>query len=687
MNRTAQNPFNVTKAVDFSDQEIHDHWVDTPQGFFMEMIKPSSPMPMMILGGKGSGKTHLMRHFSYPLQKIRHSEDVIDGIREEGYVGIYFRCSGLNAGRFSGKDQPDEKWAVVFEYYMELWVAQLLLHTIDDAICGHPEQEQFDSTVCEAIWNLFDSKPADKTTTLSEIISILKELQQQVDREVNNCVISEKLEVDIKITRGSLIFGIPRIIANCLPSFKKIQFLYLVDELENLTVPQQKYINTLVREKEPPTSFRIGARLYGIRTLSTYSADEENRKGSEYEEIRLDALLRGNRKGYKAFSEHLITRRLDQARFLPLDSVTPDEIDLSAFFETYRKRPLAEIETAFVQENYADRERPYFEKLRRKLEAGMKAKVAWDVSSGKQIEEIIDNLEVPDYPLLEKTNIWLFYQDWFKKKSLPASAAEIRERCAAYLSNRSKRSRHWKAIDHFHADLIAQLYRECRQPQRYLGLDTFIKMSQGLPRNLLIILKHIYKWSVFYGESPFREKGSISIRSQKSGINDASEWFFRDAQPAGKDGPIVMEGINRLAELFREIRFSDKPPECSLCTFSYDKSKCSEQAQRIIETAENYSLLTSFGGRKDRNSMRVDMKYQINSMLAPRWDLPVARRSVIALNPREVNAIFDPNHRSEFEELKKIRRERMTAPFFGKRINKTRGQELPEQTMLPGFEA
>ena len=84
------NPFNITKAVDFSDQEINDYWVDISSGDgFTGLAKPTSPMPMLILGGKGSGKTHLMRYFSYPLQCIRHKKDVIGGIKNDKYIGVY----------------------------------------------------------------------------------------------------------------------------------------------------------------------------------------------------------------------------------------------------------------------------------------------------------------------------------------------------------------------------------------------------------------------------------------------------------------------------------------------------------------------------------------------------------------------------------------------------------------------
>ncbi len=39
MTNQHDNPFNITKAVDFSDQEIHDYWIDIPEsGGFQQLV-------------------------------------------------------------------------------------------------------------------------------------------------------------------------------------------------------------------------------------------------------------------------------------------------------------------------------------------------------------------------------------------------------------------------------------------------------------------------------------------------------------------------------------------------------------------------------------------------------------------------------------------------------------------------
>src|ERR1035438_5175411 len=145
-------PFDVTKAVDLTDAQIATTWVDLKNGGFSELVDPRMPMPLVLLGGKGSGRTHLMRHYSYQLQKLRAGEqDVVQSLRQEGYLGIYVLCESLEAGRFEGKGQTPEAWSALFSYYMDLWLAQVALMTIGDAFGGKNELGTAEATIAKDV--------------------------------------------------------------------------------------------------------------------------------------------------------------------------------------------------------------------------------------------------------------------------------------------------------------------------------------------------------------------------------------------------------------------------------------------------------------------------------------------------------------------------------------------------------
>lgn len=176
-------------------------------------------------------------------------------------------------------------------------------------------------------------------------------------------------------------------------------------------------------------------------------------------------------------------------------------------------------------------------------------------------------------------------------------------------------------------------------------------MSAGLPRALLTILKYVMDWSAFNGEEPFASF-RISREAQHRGVKDASDWFYENMRKAGNDGFLVQAAIDRLANVFRINRFAEKPIECSLITFSLDENSVSLEARRILKLAESRSFLIRVpGGQRERNSERITMKFQLNNMLAPRWDPPLGRRGAIPLKAHEVDAIFDHSKASEFQQV------------------------------------
>lgn len=675
------NPFNITRAADFTDQQIGDYWVDLADdgNGFIEMAKPTSEMPMLILGGKGSGKTHLMRHFSYQLQKIRHQQSVVEGIHGDGFLGIYFRCGGLNSSRFAGKGIPDDTWADVFSYYMELWLAELVLSLVSDLTEQNPSLKEREKQVCDDVIKLFDDPRFEHPNTINELIDLLKALERKVNRVVNNSSISRKIDLEILVTPGTLTFGVPKAIASAMAELSTVQFLYLIDEFENLSEHQQKYINTLYREREAPCSFKIGARLYGIKTYHTLSANEENKKNSEYEVVYLDDYFR-KLPSYPEFAKKLCVKRLVEAGY--------PAVEMEGFFESFPESRLAEDLLMHALGTRPSIERPYFKKLREHLISGLKRSAASGLQREDEASEIIQNLSFPEYPLLEKVNSFLFYRDWYKNKNLLQASAAIRKECDNYIAGSKSKNRVNLALKYFRSDLIAQVLREAKQRHFYLGFQTFVDMSDGLPRYLLVILKYIHQWAMFNDERPFTHGSIISKESQWRGVKEGSDFFYQDnLRMKGETGTLVRAGVDRLAELFRDIRFSDKPSECSLCTFSVDESKTTEEARHLIKEARDWSLLVDIeSGQKDRNSMRVDTKYQINRMLAPRWDLPIFRRGTIGLSAEEVNSIFDPVYSLNFDKVKTDRIDRMTAPLFGKSAKVSTKRKTNSVTHLPGFD-
>lgn len=651
----AENPFEVTKAVDFTDAEIAATWVDLPGGGFASLADPRSPMPTFLVGGKGGGRTHLLRYFSFALQRLRGAADVLGGVQREGYVGIYFRCAGLNSSRFEGKRQDVDTWGAVFSYYTELWLARLTLDVVAEICRGAGDRVSTDelASLRSAIVNLFDTHldlPVSESSDLHALTGVLRQSQRELDIAINNAALSHNLDIRIGASPGRLVFGIPAAVTKHVGALAGLTFAYLLDEFENLTADQQRYVNTLVREKELPTTFLIGSRLFGLRTHATLAADEENRQGSEFSQVVLEEAYRAQSHSYRTFCTEIVRRRLAESGF----EITK-RTRLQDFFEQpHGDTASVEKRAAEVLLHHQVGHRPWLNRLNQQLVAA---------GLGNSADSITAAVSVDDSPLHEKFAILLLYRAWADGENLGPAAKRIAHDVAQLRSMQETAGKLQTSYKHYRLDLYAQILADLRLPQEYVGLDDFIRMSGFLPRNLLVVLKQVTQWSLFQGETPFRG-GVISLRAQREGVREASNWFLSDAKGLGRVGEEAQLAIRRLASLFREMRFADKPVEVSCSAFSTDRQGLTPGALASLDEALSHSLLLEVPvGRRDRNSHVLQHKYQLNPMLAPLFDLSLALRGTASFSRDELNAIFDGERSDDYEGVRRRIVGRMQAPF------------------------
>lgn len=649
------NPFNITKAVDFSDEQILKMWVDWPasgSSGLLDLIKPNSPMPMFIVGGKGSGKTHLMRYYSYPLQILRTKCPESTKLETDKYIGVYIRCGGLNPSRFTGKGISNDKWEAIFAYYTELWMASYVLETIDDFL-----PRGFDSNiignVCREISDLFDCLPDFDLLTIRDIRNWISQLQKSLDYAVNNCVFTNTLDIEICATHGKLIFGIPDVVCRVCSSLADYIFVYLIDEYENFTLEQQRYINTLIRERRGHCSFKIGARLFGVRTHKTLSADEENKENSEFEQVNLDSCYRSS-SSYTAFAKNIIAIRIaNNSTFSECATVETALPNIESWFEqAHESELISEILKAIEKK----KESPHLARMHQHLSKEY---------GGDLANQIVSAISFPTCPLFEKAACYKIYQNWSDSKGMHKYSLKLREEIVEILNTGKLTGEIAETVKHYKGDFLAQLQRDLGKRVQYAGLDTIIDLSWGNPRHLLMMLKNIYSWASFSGEVGSNSI-NFSIKSQDSGIKESSDWFFNDSKLLGENGDHIQHCLQRLCELFRGIRFSTKPSECSVCAFSADLAALSARSREVIQLASKCSLLVEVGTHTDKNKSRKLYSFQVNRLLSPRWDLPISRRGVIELNSDELDSIFDESYTSRFSIFASARFERMEPPFRSK---------------------
>lgn len=645
------NPFSVVKANEFSYEQILEYWVDyggIEDGGFLSALNPKELMPKYVLGSKGCGKTHILKYYSFDARLIYYKNDIVELLKKDGYIASYWRLDGLSSTRFNKNLQDIADWKDLFNYYFELHQSIIALKLY-----------QRITTALKTPHFLVEDTIKEITTqigitlhefSIDEFVSFLTDKRVTIDKEIIDFAFSKELNWDsVKplFPFGSLIFEIPQAFSEKITQLKKVNFIFVLDELEKLRVDWQKEaLNTLVFEKKNNCTFWIGARKNGYTTRNTLSG-EPLHDGHEFASVDLDRILRQDEKAFKQFAIKLFKRRLDICDF--------PEIEPEALFETFKNKEL--------MANLSGKELNHWKRLRMRFKSiGV---------TEQQCDRLINSLQyqVEQNPLEQKLKLYLFYVEWAKHKNsitietLYDDAKTVNKQYGTYINVGDKRIK--EIYRKFRLDFISQLAEENNEDlYLYAGFNNLVQISDCNPRVFLTLLKQIIDDSYYRGIMPFEQGNTVSLRSQYVGINGTAKWFLNDIEVYGQDKEDLDMAMNNLLDYFYVSRYCDKPTETSLSAFYFRKETGQECINKVLKLAVNESFLMEVdNGRKDKTLTVPQQTFQINRLVASLYNLSISRRGVNSIQSKMLKAIFDRDHYGEFNSLLSSYRSTLNAPF------------------------
>lgn len=654
-----QNPFDLVKASDFSDAQIHELWVELGAPMINKIIEPHLRTSKYILGGKGTGKTHLLRYHSYHVARLRYpNESGLATVVRQKYLGIFIRAANVDPGRFEPDPADMAKWQRLFGVYLELWLAERLLEALSDIKATSLTSEFSDHAVLEVLTRSLHGAMGEKLDSLTQLADWLQRERRNIDHAVDNAAFSGVLDIRVSFSIGGLCAPLGRALRKWHPALADVSLIFMIDEIENFSAFQQEVLNSLIRYAEGVITFRVTGRLYSVKTTATMAKGEENRGGAEFKTTTLDDLLRGYQ-GYGKFATAFVRRRLS-ATNLAGGALSPslfdptkhlDEVDTSAFYE--KAMDALGIE-------------PAPQDLARRLttplsNAGPKLRL-----NSEDARRVSDLLIIGLPVLLQRLNVLLFCKKYRKAGTALVTATELRKAAEVFVACQGKGARgtYATAYQHYSKDLFAQVCRESKiGGPIYAGFETLVKMSSGNPRNLLILLGRMHEMAAFR-EMRFDEGQKLSVRLQTEAAIDAARFLIESDTNYGGMAEQAREAITKLALTLRTARFSLSIPEVSPLAVSFAIEELNDDAKATLNSALNYSLLFEVpSGRPDRNSQKVLKKAQLNPLLSPRWGLSISRRGDLSLGKELCCAIFEPSRTSEFDVLLKALDSRWNNPF------------------------
>jgi hypothetical protein len=627
------------RAAEYTDQQINTFWVDTQQESFREKLSLSSQNSKYLLGAKGSGKTHLLRYYSFKVA-LKRFKDLDTTLKSMKAVGVYLRFPN-DANKFD--DLGSERALKFFSSYLELLILRSFLDLLKD-ICEKKEIS-IDEFLIEE--DLFSSN--QESLSLKDTMVLIENKLDELDDALNSYILweDESYVKNINLINNS-IFKTQKILESADPIFKDVNIVFLLDEFENIESYYKKIINNLVRMSIPKISFRIAGRKQNDIYKETYN--EENRKGHEFLvedlddifNLSLDASVKKEKENHlKDFIKNFIHKALsvvNENLVIDVENMFGTSYDYEEYIDnkyiiddSKNKKIFRDIRDNFIKSCDFD------ENLAAKI---------FDILS-KDIDSLLFlKINIVKFSKLKKidfNNIWQY-------------AMKINEQAKNYLSGTGDYLSYSRSVNHYKNDIVSQLYYQ-ENKQRipvYYGFDTLCKITSYNPRNVLNVLYKIEEQLLFENKDFFSNE-LIDIKTQSRGFREASKYFFNEDTSYGSLSMDAKKSIHKIGDYLHAARFSLKIPEVSPLAISFSKDFLNDETWKIFHACIEFSLLQNVGERKDRNNKHKNYKVRLNPMLSPLWSLPVVYRGDLSINENVVNLIFSPDKRKDFySELRKI---------------------------------
>jgi len=261
--------------------------------------------PCVLTGGRGTGKTSALKSMSYRGQFFFRGNEPgsFPGLPQ---IGLYYRINSNRVAIFRGPELDDAGWMRLFAHYINLIFCTLLVEFVEWYVDRINPEYAIDSATVESTARAFGASGATVNTS-SELKVLIASLTAEFELAANNVadrdmgVLSAPgAPVDI-LAKGLLDSG----------EFGEVAFAFLLDEYENLDVPQQRVLNTLLKHAGDAYTFKIGAKQGGLRTRETTAPGQEIQDPADFALVDITSQLLESG-AFSEFAQQVCDGRLSQ---------------------------------------------------------------------------------------------------------------------------------------------------------------------------------------------------------------------------------------------------------------------------------------------------------------------------------------------------------------------------------------
>ncbi len=557
--------------------------------------------PLIFEGGRGCGKTTLLRYLSHASQLSLNRDLTPETLPKQ--IGLYLRADTQHLRTFRGEALSEADWQRAFEHDLCLSIATELLNALQLLSSTAQRRQTFPGVEALdfAAWRDFD---ASAPTTLTPLIRHIRSARNRFSMWLNNQEGDQPRPTFLPLRQALLeLIGAVR---EQLPFMRDRVFFVFIDEYENLLESQMRAVNTRLKHSEEPLIFHIATKRNGMITRETLSSE----RLQERDDFRTCDIEEWAEADFSLFAAELFCSRLRRKGIAAGPPAIESGILLSLTGikerlddQAYRRETLEAARSILPGLSNESAAQHVLQ------DKGLHGRLRDNISAGLKLSDA--SYEPEDFIRPELAQEAVCVPALLHQGKKPKDLLTELEKKAAKKANQFD-SANW-THNYFSASMYLLFLPLPRPCVLYAGFDSFLKLSKGNTRHFLELC-HLSLQGTDVVDGQVQ---SVDIKTQAMAARDASALFVKETQGSGDYGNRLFHVVNTLGQVFRLSHARPSQSEAERTHFAISGGDLKPEAQALLSECLKWSVLFVAPETKVKGARLEAMDYMFNPIYAP----------------------------------------------------------------------
>ncbi len=599
--------FSKNRAEEYG-YDMWGYFVIPP--FYNKLQLFRSNKPLVIEGGRGSGKTMLLRYLCHQTQFSPKRKKFDDKVFKR--IGVYWKIDTQFTKLMSLRKKTEDEWNPYFINWGVLEIAEGIMRSLltisNSSYCGINEE-----TLKRIDFTPLNDYSADIPVNFDELFDYIKSQNRKFQVHISN----------LKGDFVNLPFDFIRTLITCIcdriPELSNTVFDVYIDEYENTLDYQSRIINTWIKHSELPLIFNVAMKRNAMRQTDTVG-NEGIVDVNDYRKVSLDKLVE---ESFDVFASEIFLLRLKREGYPNIS------VDENKLFSTSEKDLLARNSEDYSRSIKAVIKKMFPSMSSKEVSLSMLKQPAFRNRINKDLRQFLTEKEVKqvmDYSEISPEGIVVMPALLNRKGAMKKIIVDA---FINYVETKNTQYKTWVENNIFGCILYyyGALNRIC---PLYSGFDAFTTMSKDNLRHFLeLCLRSI--------NNEDRQLQVISPQSQALAVRSVSENMFSEIKSLGNRGNELYTFAIRLGTYFENARKKIAQSEPEQNHFNV-KDTVSQKTMAFLDELVKWSVLYDFKLTKQKG-FESGREYLLNPIYSSYFTISYRKKRRIDITNSDFETI------------------------------------------------